>query len=52
MRALIFVIPSTVSIFVIPLGVLTWSYQQIIRKLKQNTASIKELAETNASVVL
>ena len=48
MRA--FVLIGTASIFVIPLGVLTWSYRQIICTLKQNTASIKELMETNAAV--
>ena len=47
-----FVLTGTASSFVIPLGVLTWSYRQIIRTLKQNTASIKELVESNAAVAL
>ena len=47
-----FIITATVSIFVIPLSVLTWSYRQIIRTFKQNTASITELVETNATVAL
>ena len=50
MRA--FFLIGAISIFVIPLGVLTWSYQQIIRTLRQNTASIKHLVETNAAVAL
>ena len=45
-------ITATASIFVIPLGVLVWSYRQIIRTLKQNTVSIKELVNTNAAVAL
>ena len=48
----VFVLTGMASIFVIPFGVLTLSYQQIIRTLKQNTASIKDLVETNAVVAL
>ena len=47
-----FVITATVSIFVIPLSILTWSYRQIICTFKQNAASITALVETNATVVL
>ena len=38
--------------FVIPLAILTWSYRQIVRALKQSIASTKELMETNAAVAL
>ena len=47
-----FVVTAIVSTLVIPLAVLTWSYQQVIRTLEQNTASIKDLVETNAAVAL
>ena len=47
-----FILIGTASIFVIPLGVLTWSYRQIIRTLRQNTASIKHLVETSTAVAL
>ena len=38
--------------FVIPLAVIVWSYRQIVHALKQNIASIEELAETNVAVAL
>ena len=47
-----FAITVTTSSLVIPLGVLTWSYRQIIHTLKQNAAAIEELAEANAAVAL
>ena len=43
---------GTALSFFIPIGVLIWSYRQIICTLKQNTAAIEELAETNAAVAL
>ena len=48
----IFVSIATAANLAIPLGVLTWSYRQVIRTLKQNAAAIEELAGTSAAVAL